>query len=62
MAKFNNKNNNNKRTAEEIGCIEYKMPEALAKEYLKNRSGDEKKMRPNEYLCTYHVYFYKLTF
>ena len=43
--------NKNKRTAEDIGCVEYKMPEAMAKEFLKNRSGDEKKMRPNDYLC-----------
>ena len=37
--------------SEKSGNIEYKMPEKMAKEYLKMRSGDEMKMRPNEYLC-----------
>lgn len=31
--------------------FEYKMPEELAKELLRNRDGLDKKMRPNEYLC-----------
>ena len=43
--------NKNKRTVEDIGCVEYKMPEAMARELLKNRKGDETKMRPNEFLC-----------
>lgn len=38
-------------THEKAGCIEYKMPEAMARELLKNRKGDETKMRPNEFLC-----------
>ena len=33
------------------GTIEYKMPEAVAKEYLKMRNAEEKKMKPNDYLC-----------
>ena len=33
------------------GYIEYKMPESMAKDYLKARAGDEKKMNANEYLC-----------
>ena len=36
---------------EKCGNIEYKMPEAMAREYLKNRKGDDVKMRPNDYLC-----------
>ena len=36
---------------EKAGCIEYKMPEQMARELLKNRKGDETKMRPNDYLC-----------
>ena len=36
---------------EKAGCIEYKMPEAMARELLKNRKGDETKMRPNDFLC-----------
>lgn len=36
---------------EKAGCIEYKMPESMARELLKNRKGDETKMRPNEFLC-----------
>ena len=35
---------------EKCGAVEYKMPRAMAKEYLKNRSGDDLKMRPNDYL------------
>jgi hypothetical protein len=27
------------------------MPEAMARELLKNRKGDETKMRPNDFLC-----------
>ena len=33
------------------GNIEYKMPEAMAKEYLKNRKGEDAKMNPQAYLC-----------
>lgn len=33
------------------GIIEYKMPEKMAIELLKNRKGDEAKMRPNDFLC-----------
>lgn len=33
------------------GTIEYKMPEAVAREYLKMRNAEEKKMKPNDYLC-----------
>ena len=33
------------------GAIEYKMPEKMAQELLKNRKGDEAKMRPNDFLC-----------
>ena len=36
---------------EKAGAVEYKMPEAMAREYLKNRKGDEAKMRPNDFLC-----------
>lgn len=36
---------------EKAGCIEYKMPELMARELLKNRKGDDAKMRPNDYLC-----------
>ena len=36
---------------EKIGFVEYKMPDKMAKELLKTRTGDEMKMRPNEYLC-----------
>ena len=36
---------------EKGGCIEYKMPEAMAREYLKNRKGEDAKMRPNDFLC-----------
>ena len=31
--------------------FEYKMPEAMARELLKTRKGDDAKMRPNDYLC-----------
>lgn len=33
--------------------IEYKMPVAMAKEILKMRKGEEKKMKPNDFLCKY---------
>ena len=33
------------------GIIEYKMPEKMAIELLKNRKGNEAKMRPNDFLC-----------
>ena len=33
------------------GTIEYKMPTMVAKEYLKMRSAEDKKMKPNDYLC-----------
>lgn len=33
------------------GNIEYKMPEAMAKEFLKNRKGEDAKMNPQAYLC-----------
>ena len=36
---------------EKAGFIEYKMPEAMAKAYLNERTGEEKKMRPNDFLC-----------
>ena len=36
---------------EKAGAIEYKMPELMARELLKNRKGDEAKMRPNDFLC-----------
>lgn len=34
-----------------IGNIEYKMPEVMAKTYLHNRKGEDKKKHPQEYLC-----------
>jgi hypothetical protein len=33
------------------GYIEYKMPIEMAKALLKDRKGDDAKMRPNDYLC-----------
>ena len=36
---------------EKAGIIEYKMPEKIAKEYLKARRGEELKLHPNDYLC-----------
>lgn len=36
---------------EKAGCIEYKMSDKMARELLKNRKGDEAKMRPNDFLC-----------
>ena len=36
---------------EKAGFIEYKMPEAMAKAYLNGRTAEEKKMRPNDFLC-----------
>lgn len=35
------------------GYIEYKMPEAVAKDLLKKRSGNDLKMTPNDYLCKF---------
>lgn len=36
---------------EKAGSVEYKMPDKMARELLKNRKGDEAKMRPNDFLC-----------
>ena len=36
---------------EKSGKIEYKMPEAMAKAYLKARGSEDMKMHPNAYLC-----------
>lgn len=36
---------------EKGGYIEYKMPDKMARELLKNRKGEETKMRPNDFLC-----------
>ena len=36
---------------DKAGIIEYKMPDKMARELLKNRKGDEAKMRPNDFLC-----------
>ena len=36
---------------EKAGFVEYKMPEAMAKAYLNERTAEEKKMRPNDFLC-----------
>ena len=36
---------------EKAGFIEYKIPEAMAKAYLNERTAEEKKMRPNDFLC-----------
>ena len=36
---------------EKAGFIEYKMPEAMAKAYLNGRTAEEKKKRPNDFLC-----------
>lgn len=33
------------------GSIEYKMSDAMARELLKTRKGEEIKMRPNDFLC-----------
>lgn len=33
------------------GKFEYKMPDKMAREFLKNRSAEDKKLNPNEYLC-----------
>lgn len=43
-----NKEKNNMTT---FGAVEYKMPVEMAKAYLKNRKGEDKKLRPIEYLC-----------
>ena len=32
------------------GAIEYKMPKALANEYLKTRKGDDRNLPPQKYL------------
>ena len=34
-----------------FGAVEYKMPIEMAKNLLKNRKGEDKKLRPNEFLC-----------
>ena len=36
---------------EKGGCIEYKMPDLMARELLKLRKGEEAKMKPNDFLC-----------
>ena len=36
-----------------MNTIEYSMSEAMAKELLKSRKGDELKMHPQDYLCFY---------
>ena len=36
---------------ERAGAFEYKMPQAMADAYLKARKGDDKKMRPMDYLA-----------
>ena len=41
----------NENLHNKAGAIEYKMPERMARELLKNRKGDEAKMRPNDFLC-----------
>ena len=33
------------------GLIKYKMPAALAKEYIKSRKGAEARMNQNDFLC-----------
>lgn len=33
------------------GYCEYKMPRAMAQQLLKNRKGEDAKMRPNDFLC-----------
>ena len=35
---------------EKGGCVEYKMPKAMADALLKERKDGDKKMRPQEYL------------
>ncbi len=35
------------------GEIEYRMSAEMAKELLKNRKGEDTKLRPQEYLCKY---------
>ena len=46
-----NVRNNEAMKYGKAGIIEYKMPEKMAIELLKNRKGDEAKMRPNDFLC-----------
>ena len=36
-----------------INPVEYKMPEAFAKNLLKSRKGTDAKLTPKEYLCNY---------
>lgn len=33
------------------GYCEYKMPKQMAQQLLKNRKGEDAKMRPNDFLC-----------
>ena len=46
---------------EKAGFIEYKMPEAMAKAYLNGRTAEEKKMRPNDFLCIWLAIFWNST-
>ena len=43
---------------EKSGKIEYKMPEAMAKAYLKARGSEDMKMHPNAYLWLYSFYIF----
>lgn len=36
---------------EHLDAIEYKMPDLMAREILKERTGNEFKMNPHDYLC-----------
>lgn len=36
-----------------VGAVEYQMPQAMADELLKERKGQEKNMRPQEYLVKF---------
>jgi hypothetical protein len=36
-----------------VGACEYQMPQAMATELLKERKGQEKNMRPQDYLVKY---------
>jgi hypothetical protein len=38
-------------TCEKVGACEYKMPKAIARDYLKGRKGAEEKMDAQAYLC-----------
>lgn len=44
---------NTKRTNlnQYLDAIEYKMPDKMAREILKERTGNEFKMNPQDYLC-----------